>query len=389
MRTALVHDWLNGMRGGENVLEAIASIFPRSRIYTLFCDPDKISPDLLKHEIITSFIQDLPKRRSHYRHYLPLFPMAMERFDFKDFDVIISTSHCVAKGAKTGQSNLHICYCFSPMRYVWDRFDDYFPRDKMNRVKYRIVSMLASRMREWDKRTSKRVDLFIADSNFVNARIRDYYGRPSLVIHPPVDTDYFTPGGAGDGNYYLMAGALVPYKRVDLAIEAFRNFPDELVVTGDGPDFMRLVNNAPSNVRFTGWIDRETLREYYRGCKALLFPGVEDFGIVPVEAQACGKPVIAFGEGGIFDTVIGPYADQADNYDGFKSGIFFKSRTSRAIRDAIRKFESSAFDFASIREHALRFSKARFFREFNGFLEESVGIFRNSGKEMIERRLMK
>ncbi len=389
MRVALVHDWLNGMRGGENVLEAIASIFPRSKICTLFCESGKISPELRKHEIATSFIQKLPGWRTHYRYYLPLFPRAIEKFDFGETDLVISSSHCVAKGAVTGRENLHICYCHSPMRYVWDRFDDYFPKDKINPAGYIAVKYLTNRLRRWDLRTSGRVDLYLANSSFVKRRINDYYDRPARVIHPPVDTDYFTPGGKNDGEYYLMAGALVPYKRVDLAIEAFRNFPDELVVTGDGPDFMRLVNNAPSNVRFTGWIDRETLREYYRGCKALLFPGVEDFGIVPVEAQACGKPVIAFGEGGIFDTVIGPYADQADNYDGFKSGIFFKSRTSRAIRDAIRKFESSAFDFASIREHALKFSKARFFREFNAFLEESVGIFRNSGKEMIERRLMK
>ncbi len=389
MRTALVHDWLNGMRGGEKVLEAIASIFPRAGIFTLFSEADKISADLLRHEIKTSFIQKMPKALTHYRYYLPLFPRAIERFEFKDYDIVISCSHCVAKGARTGDSTLHICYCFSPMRYVWDRFDDYFPKDKMNLMKHRIISMAASRLRKWDRESSSRVDLFIADSNFVKSRIQNYYGRPSIVIHPPVDTKYYTPGVNKDGDYYLLGGALVPYKRADLAIEAFRGIPEKLVVTGDGPDFYRLANNAPENVRFTGWIDRETLRDCYRGCKALLFPGVEDFGIVPVEAQACGKPVIAFGQGGIFDTVIGPYSDETDRFEGFKSGIFFRTQSSEAIQEALRVFESSSFDSTAIRDHALNFSKEKFMARINGFLEESIGIFRKDGKKTLEKRLLR
>ncbi len=387
MRVALVHDWLNGMRGGEQVLQAIASIFPRARIYTLFCDREKISSELNNHEINTSFIQNLPKRKQYYRYFLPLFPRAIERFNFNDTDLVISSSHCVAKGAVAGDGTLHICYCHSPMRYVWDRFDDYFPKDRLNPIKYKIIATLAERLRKWDRESCGRVDLFIANSSFVRRRIRNYYNRPARVIHPPVDTEYFTPGRNQNDGYYLVAGALVPYKRINLVIEAFRGSKEELVVIGDGPDFGRLVNDAPENVKFTGWVDRETLREYYRGCKALIFPGVEDFGIVPVEAQSCGKPVIAFAEGGINDTVIGPLVDKIDGFDGFKSGLFFKNQTVEDIRKALKAFPTLSFDSQEIRRHAARFSRENFFIQMNELLAEAVGLFRKQGKVKLEERL--
>ena len=389
MVVALVHDWLNGMRGGESVLQAIASIFPRAGIYTLFCDPDTISPELNKHVITTSFIQNLPGRKKHYRYYLPLFPRAIESIDLKDSDLVISSSHCVAKGALTGQENLHICYCHSPMRYVWDRFDDYFPKNGMNTLKFKTISYFAKRLREWDIRSSGRVDLFIANSNFVRARIKNYYNRPAKVIYPPVDTQYYTPGGGGNEDYYLAAGALVPYKKIDLVIEAFRGLDEKLIVVGDGPELPRLANIASRNVKFIGWVDRETLRDYYRGCKALIFPGVEDFGIIPVEAQACGKPVIAYAEGGITDTVIGPSLEEAQGYSGFKSGLFFRNQTIGEIRRALKIFPSINFDPSAIREHAARFSKERFFSEINEFLNEAVGLFKNQGKFKLEERLVR
>jgi glycosyltransferase involved in cell wall biosynthesis len=388
MNVALVHDWLNGMRGGEQVLRAIASIFPRVTIYTLFCDPEEISADLKKHEIKTSFIQDLPKRKEYYRYYLPFFPRAIERFRFDETDVLISSSHCVAKGAVASDNTLHICYCHSPMRYVWDRFDDYFPKDKLNPVKYMIISKLASRLRNWDTQSARRVDLFIANSLFVRKRIENYYSRPARVIYPPVDVDYFTPGSTMEGEYYLVAGALVPYKKVDLVIEAFRGLDRKLVVIGDGPDFSRLVNSAPRNVSFTGWVDRETLRDYYRGCRALIFPGVEDFGIVPVEAQACGKPVIAFGEGGVMETVTGSFADEEDEGDGSRTGIFFRSQTTEAVRKAMKLIESRHFDPLAIRENVMRFSEKRFFDELKGFLTEAISYFRKEGKLRLEERFI-
>jgi glycosyltransferase involved in cell wall biosynthesis len=388
MRVSLVHDWLNGMRGGEQVLQAIASIFPRAAIYTLFCDSEKISGSLKKHEIMTSFIQNLPKRKEHYRYYLPLFPRAIEKFRFADTDVLISSSHCVAKGAVASASTLHICYCHSPMRYVWDRFDDYFPKRKLNPVKYMLISKLASRLRNWDRESARRVDLFIANSNFVRQRIKDYYGRPAKVIYPPVDVDYYTPGSTDEGEYYLVAGALVPYKKVDLVIEAFRGLDRKLVVIGDGPDFSRLVNTAPANVSFTGWVDRETLRDYCRGCKALIFPGVEDFGIVPVEVQACGKPVIAFGEGGALETVRGSFVDEFHASDNLQSGILLRSQTTEAVRKAVEVIESREFDPLSIRKNVLRFSGKRFFDELNGFLMEIIGYFRREGKFQLEERFI-
>jgi len=388
MVVALVHDWLNGMRGGENVLQAFSTIFPRAVIYTLFCDPETISADLRKHEIRTSFIQNLPKRKKHYRHYLPLFPGAIEKFDFQNADLIISTSHCVAKGAVGGRNTLHICYCFSPMRYVWDRFDDYFNRELMNPIQYRFVQYVAKRLRDWDQKSSRRVDLFIADSDFVRRRIKKYYRRPSKVIFPPVDTEFYTPGPSSSEGYFLLAGAMVPYKKGEIVVEAFRELDKKLVVTGDGPELPRLANMATKNIEFTGWLDREGLRDYYRGCKALIFPGVEDFGIIPVEAQACGKPVIAYREGGIEDTVVGPIIDDISTYDGFKSGIFFKRQTVDDIRGAVNAFSKIEFDSQAIREHVLRFSKERFFREINDFLNEAVGIFREQGKLKLEERLI-
>lgn len=388
MRVALVHDWLNGMRGGEQVLQAIATIFPRARIYTLFCDPETISSELNNHEIKTSFIQNLPKRKQYYRYFLPLFPRAIERFNFNDTDLVISSSHCVAKGAVTGENTLHICYCFSPMRYVWDRFDDYFRKDRINPIKYRFISYMAKRLRTWDRKSSRRVDLFIADSNFVRKRIKEYYQRPSKVIFPPVDTDFYTPGPSGRQGYFLLAGAMVPYKKGDIVIEAFKGLDEKLVVTGDGPELIRLANMASRNVEFTGWIDRETLRDYYRGCSALIFPGVEDFGIIPVEAQSCGKPVIAYAEGGIKDTVIGPLVDEIDRFDGFKSGLFFKNQTVEEITKALKVFSDLSFDSEEIRRHAAGFSKENFFSRMNELLTEAVSLFRKQGKIKLEERLV-
>ncbi|MEE9553626.1 MAG: glycosyltransferase [candidate division Zixibacteria bacterium] len=388
MRVALVHDWLNGMRGGENVLQAFSSIFPRSVIYTLFCDPEMISADLKKHDIKTSFIQNFPLRQKHYRHFLPLFPRAIESFEFKNTDLVISSSHCVAKGAVTGKNTLHICYCHSPMRYVWDRFDDYFPKSEINPVRYKAIKYLTNRLRRWDKQTSGRVDLYLANSNFVKDRIKNYYNRPAKVIHPPVDTNFYTPESSKEESYFLLAGAMVPYKKGEIVIEAFRGVGEKLIVTGDGPELPRLANMASKNVEFTGWIDRETLRKYYQGCRALIFPGVEDFGIIPVEAQACGKPVIAYGKGGILDTVKAPDLENAGQFDGFKSGLFFNKQTPEEIRRAVKVFSSMEFDHEAIRNHTVGFSNERFYKEMNVFLNESVGIFRKQGKVKLEERLI-
>ncbi|OQX91698.1 MAG: hypothetical protein B6D58_06750 [candidate division Zixibacteria bacterium 4484_95] len=389
MRVVLVHDWLNGMRGGEKVLEAFAAIFPESKIYTLFCDPEKISSDLKRHSITTSFIQHIPKRKKYYQHFLPLFPKAIESFKFDNADLVISSSHCVAKGAIVGTHTLHICYCHSPMRYIWDRFDDYFPKGQINFIRYKFIQAIAGYIRKWDIKTSKRVDLFIANSNFVRWRINKYYNRPARVIYPPVDTDYFIPGQVQNNDYFLTVSAIVPYKKIDLVVEAFRDLKERLVVVGNGPDLFKLINKAPQNVTFTGWIDKEKLREYYRNCKALIFPGVEDFGIAPVEAQACGKPVIAFYEGGVKDTVIGPVIDNLNSFDGPITGLFFKNQTVEDIKKSVDIFSKINFNEDENRNNAMRFSNRNFYNQIKDFLTEAVSIFRQQGKINLEARLMK
>jgi len=388
MRVALVHDWLNGMRGGEYVLEAIADLHPDAEIYTLFCEPDKISDKIKKHKIVTSFIQNLPLRKSRYRHYLPFFPAAMEGFNFDDFDIVISSSHCVAKGAIPGKNTLHICYCHSPMRYVWDRFNDYFPKSEINILKYRFVKMITDRLRKWDVKTVNRVDLFVANSSFVKWRIGEYYKRPAAVIHPPVDTVFYTPGQSGKKDYFATSGALVPYKKTEIIIEAFRNRDERLIVTGNGPDYKKLVSIAPDNVEFTGWLSREKLREHYRGCKALIFAGIEDFGIVPVEVMGCGKPVIAFNKGGLVDTMVGPTTDNYKEYEGFKSGLFFAEQTPLSIRLALDIFATMEFDSDSIAKHARKFSKNSFSSSMREFISMAYDDFRENGKTGLEERIL-
>ncbi len=388
MKVALVHDWLNGMRGGESVLEALCDLYPDARIFTLFIDPENISEKIKRHKIETSYIQNLPLRKSHYRHYLPFFPTAVERFDFDDFDIVISTSHCVAKGAIAGKDRLHICYCHSPMRYVWDRFDDYFPRSEINIFKYNFIKMIARRLRKWDVKTVDRVDLFVANSGFVKWRIGKYYKRPAAVIHPPVDTEFYTPGPSDKSEYFIVAGALVPYKKTEIIIEAFRNRDERLIITGDGPDFKKLVRTAPDNVEFTGWLDRGKLREYYRGCKALIFAGVEDFGIVPVEVMACGKPVIAFNKGGLVDTVIGPTTENYRDHKGFKSGLFFTEQTPLSVRLALDIFATMEFDSDSIARHVQKFSKNSFSSSIGEFISKAYDDFRGNGKAGLEERLI-
>lgn len=388
MRVALVHDWLNGMRGGEKVLQAIASIFPEAAIYTLFSDPERLSPELRRRMIKNSFIQNLPMRQKIYRHYLPLFPMAIESFDFRNCDLVISSSHCVAKGAKTSRESLHVCYCYSPMRYIWDRFDDYFPKESINPIRYAFIKYIAKRLRRWDVASSARVDLFIADSQYVADRIKRYYGRDSKVIYPPVDTDFFTPVSKPSRDYYLIVSALVPYKKVELAVQAFSQIKEKLIIVGDGPLLGKLAGMATSNISFTGWVDDETLRDYYRHCRALIFPGVEDFGIVPVEAQACGRPVIAYAEGGATETIIGA-AGTAIGNGNRATGVFFDKQEMQGLIEAIRHFERMDFDPIVIRDNALRFSRQAFLDKFRSFLTDAVSIFRSEGKFELEARLLK
>lgn len=357
-RIAIIHDWLTGMRGGEKVLEVLCELFPQATLFTLLHNPGSVSPAVERLPVRTSFVQRLPFAASRYRHYLPLFPRAVERFDLREFDLVISSSHCVAKGAVPTPGALHVCYCHTPMRYAWELFDDYFSAARVGRLRHRVLHRIAGYLRRWDVRTADRVDHFIANSQHVRDRIRRHYGRSAEVIYPPVDTARFTVSQANDG-YFLVVSALVPYKRVDLAVEAFNQLGARLLVVGSGPEARPLQATAKKNVTFLGWQPDDALRDLYAGCRALIFPGVEDFGIVPVEAMASGKPVIAFAKGGALETVV-PRT----------TGVLFPEQTVECLADAVRCFDESRFSPRAIRDHALRFDRELHRRQMGAFIEE-------------------
>lgn len=326
-RVALVHDWLNGYRGGERVLEAIAGLFPKADIFTLFYEKGRIGGQLEKHRIQASWLNGLPGAQKNYRYLLPLFPMTIERFDLTGYDLVISSSHCVAKGIIPGPRTPHLCYCHTTMRYVWDQQAHYFGRG----LKSALLTPALHYLRQWDVASSARVDTFLANSAFVADRIRKYYRREAEVVWPFVDLETFRPPAGDRGDYYLIVSAFVPYKRLDLAIEACRTLGRKLLIVGNGPEEKKLRQLASGNadVRFLGALSSEELRDVYSGARAMLFPGEEDFGITPLEAMACGTPVIAYGRGGATETVV----------DG-ETGAFFHEQTAEALAEAIARWEA-------------------------------------------------
>jgi glycosyltransferase involved in cell wall biosynthesis len=358
MRVALVHDWLTGMRGGEKVLLSLARLFPDATLFTLLHVAGSVAPELESRTIRTSFVQRLPGVARHYRSYLPLFPTAIGSLDLRDFDLVVSSSHCVAKGAKRGPKAVHVCYCFTPMRYVWDRYDDYFGPGKLGAPARWIVPHVAEALRAWDVATASRVDHFVADSRYVAGRIRRYYGRESEVILPPVDTELFTPGDGAPGTYDLIVSALAPYKRIELALEAYRATGRPLKVVGTGPELERLRALAPREAEFLGWVDDTTLRDLYRGCRAVVMPGVEDFGIVPLEAMACGRPAVVFAEGGGAETVLPG-----------ETGVVFEEPTSQSLRAAIESLGGMCFNSMALRARAEAHSRPAFESRFRAFVE--------------------
>lgn len=355
-----MHDWLTGMRGGEKVLESMARLFPEAPIYTLVHHPGQVSPQLESHEIRTSFIQRLPSR-SAYRWYLPLFPRAIESFDFTGYDLVLSSSHCAAKAVITPDTTTHLCYCHTPMRYAWDQFDAYFSPERNGRIKFAVIRRIIDRLREWDRRTASRVDAFAANSGYVADRIRRYYGREAEVIPPPVDTDRFTPSARPPGDYYLMVTALSPYKRVDMAIEAFNRMQRPLVIVGWGPEHERLERLAGSHARLAGKVSDAELNELYRGCRGLVLPGIEDAGIAPLEAMACGRPALVLAEGGAPEAVI----------DG-RTGVHIREASTEALIEAVDTAEGLSFNTAEIRAHAERYSTRRFEQRLREFIERHV-----------------
>jgi glycosyltransferase involved in cell wall biosynthesis len=349
------------MRGGEKVLLSLCALFPEAPIFTLLHVRGSIAPEIESHEIRTSFVQHLPAVATGYRHYLPLFPAAIERFDFSGFDLVLSSSHCVAKGARAAKGAFHVCYCHTPMRYVWDRYDDYFGPGRLSLLGRLVVPQAAARLRAWDAATAGRVDRFVANSAYVSARIRRYYGRDAVVIPPPVDAAFFTPGPDAEGRYDLVVSALAPYKRLDLALEAYRGTGRLLTIVGKGPEEARLRQLAPPEVSFAGHVPDEELRQLYRGCRAVLMPGIEDFGIVPLEAMACGRPAVVFAEGGGAETV-----------DDGVTGLLFREPTAASLRAAVLSLENVRFDRLALRARAEAHRREVFETRMRAFLDGAL-----------------
>jgi glycosyltransferase involved in cell wall biosynthesis len=356
------------MRGGERCLEVFCELFPDADLFTLLHVPGSVSALIERHRIVTSFVQRLPAVATRYRYYLPLFPSAVEAFDLRGYDLVLSSSHCVAKGARPAPGAAHVSYCFTPMRYVWDLYDDYFGRGAgvLTRA---LMPPLAARLRRWDRASSARVDRFVAISRHVAARIDRYYGRTAEVIYPPVDVQRFELAHGGDDGFYLVVSALVPYKRLDLAILAARRLGRRLLVVGVGPEERRLRALASPGVEFLGRRSDPEIAELYRRCRAVLFPGLEDFGIVPLEAMAAGRPVIAFAAGGVLETLVPPGQDRPP------TGLFFHTQTVDALADAMRRLEigAIAFDPKALRARAEEFDRARFKDRVGSFLGACLG----------------
>jgi glycosyltransferase involved in cell wall biosynthesis len=351
-RVVLVHDWLTGMRGGEKCLEVAARRWPDAPLFTLLHKPGSVSPAIERRPVRTSFLDRLPRAHSLYRYFLPLMPLAARSWRLPPADLVLSFSHCVAKSVRA--TGPHVCYCFTPMRYAWQMRSAYFG-GRLRGLPARAVDRVLDALRDWDRRTAAGVDHFVAISRTIQARIQECYGRGSTVIYPPVDTDFYTPAPTRRDPYYLVVSALAPYKRLDLAVEACARLGRTLVVIGSGQDEARLKARAVGDVRFLGWQPDEVIRDHLRSCQALLFPGEEDFGIVPVEAMACGAPVIAFGRGGCAETVI-PLGQAGP------TGVWFEEQSADSLCAAIERFEaeSDAFDPAAARRQAERFSLPRY-----------------------------
>jgi glycosyltransferase involved in cell wall biosynthesis len=361
VRVALVHDWLTGMRGGEKALERLCEIFPQAELFTLVHVKGSVSPLIEDRPIHTAFTQRLPFVAKAYRHYLPLFPAAIERFDFRGFDLVVSCSHCVAKSVIVPPGVPHVCYCLTPMRYAWDQFDAYFGPRKVGRLASAALRPVMNRLARWDQATAGRADRYLAISQYVAGRIRLYYNRQSTIVYPPVDTEYFRPGTAAPGAAFVIVSALVPYKHLELAIDAAHAAHLPLDIVGDGPERARLEALAARGpgVRLLGRLDDAAVREHYRTAAAVLLPGEEDFGIVPVEAQACGRPVVALARGGATETVI----------DGV-TGLLVDDDSVPAWRDALVRAAATTWPADRIRANAERFSHERFRAEFRAALGE-------------------
>ena len=365
MNVAIVHDWLTGMRGGEKVLEAICELYPDATLYSLVRIPGAVSARIERHRIRTSAVQWLPDAGRRYRNYLPLFPAAVELFDLDQYDLVISSSHCAVKSVIRSGRATHVCYCHSPMRYAWDQFSAYFGPDQVGPLKSRLLRPILARLARWDAATAGRVDSYVANSLYVAGRIRRYYNRRSAVVYPPVDTDFYRPAESrsthGPNRGFLVVSALVPYKRIDVAIEACRLAGVPLQIVGRGPEEARLRRLAGPDVEFLGWRTDEDIRALYADAAGVLLPGVEDFGMVPVEAQACGTPVVALRAGGACETV----QDEV-------TGVLVDDESAAGFAEGLSRLAATKLDRAAIRANAERYSRGRFMTGFRAAVASAI-----------------
>jgi glycosyltransferase involved in cell wall biosynthesis len=364
-RVVLVHDWLTGMRGGEKCLEVLCRRWPHARLLTLLHRRGSVSAAIERLRPRTSFLNLLPESHRYYRYLLPLMPAAVTSWRLPPCDLVVSFSHCVAKAIRPRRDPVpHVCYCFTPMRYAWHMRQAYFA-DRVRGIKARALEMFLRWLRDWDRRTAEGVTHFLAISETVRGRIAECYGRDSTVIYPPVDTDFYHPAAVAREDFYLAVSAFAPYKRLDLAVQACSALRRPLLIIGSGQDAARLRALAGPTIHFLGWQPDTIIRDHLRRCRALIFPGEEDFGIVPVEAQACGAAVIAFGRGGATETVVPPERRREP------TGLWFAEQTVESLAEALAAFEKrrGAFAPAAARRQALRFNAARFAEELFGFLD--------------------
>lgn len=360
MKVALIHYWFVGMRGGEKVIEALCDMFPEADIYCHVYDSNSASSIIKKHNVRTTLIQKLPKANRFYQSYLPLMPIALEQLDLNEYDLVISSESGPAKGVVVGPDTMHICYCHSPMRYVWDMYPQYY--SSAGFFKKILMIPFIHYLKIWDRCSADRVDYYLANSKFVAKRIKKYYRRDSTVINPPVEISAFSIAN-NVSDYYLIVGQLVGYKRVELAVDAFNQSGRKLVIIGEGEQLRFLKEKAKSNIQILGKQPFDVIKSYYSSCKALIFPGIEDFGMVPIEAMASGRPVIAYRKGGALETVI----------DGV-TGLFFDEQTEQSINNTIERFESMDTSFcpATIRKHSMQFDKKYFTCKIKKFINSCM-----------------
>lgn len=360
MKVAIIHYWMINWRGGEKVIEALLELYPEADIYTHVYDESLTEGKLKGHTVYTTFINNLPKSKKFYQKYLPLMPIALEQLDLREYDLVISSESGPSKGVITRPDSLHVCYCHSPMRYVWDMYPDYIK--SAGRLTRWFMRPLIHYLKIWDRLSADRVDYFIANSEFVAKRINKFYRRKSEVIHPPVDLDDFEPR-SDKSDYYLVLGQLTPYKRADLVVDAFLKNGKKLVVIGDGEQYKELKAKESQNVQILGRLPWDDCRMHLHSAKALIFPGVEDFGMVPVEAMACGTPVLAYAKGGALETIV----------DG-KTGYLFYKQTTDSLNACVSKFESSqeSISVEDMRVQAEKFSKLIFQDKIKLFMDEKI-----------------